>query len=129
MHVLGSLLPIGYLCFNVIAYQIPLFSNEGLWTPTSDKLFDTSSSDAVVALHKQLIEIESITGNEKDVGEWLASYLESNGLTVEKQEVAKNRYNIFAYPGKERRTKVLVTSHIDTVWEKNFIPSFSCAHC
>jgi acetylornithine deacetylase len=91
----------------VVAEQAPLL-------PTSNPS-TKSSTNELLSLHKKLIETESITGNEKDVGTWLASYLESAGLTVEKQEVARDRYNIFAYPGKERKTKILVTSHIDTV--------------
>ncbi|KAK3064554.1 hypothetical protein LTS18_006112 [Coniosporium uncinatum] len=71
-------------------------------------------------LHRKLVQIESITGNEYEVGTWLASYLESHNLTVEKLEVAPNRFNVFAYPGTEKKTKVLVSSHIDTV--PPFIP-------
>jgi acetylornithine deacetylase len=48
------------------------------------------------------------------VGDWLASYLEDLDYTVEKQHVAKNRFNILAY-GKKRETTILVSSHIDTV--------------
>ncbi|KAF1982371.1 Zn-dependent exopeptidase [Aulographum hederae CBS 113979] len=86
--------------------------------PSSDPDADQnllSEHHDLLSLHKKLIEIESITGNEYDVGKWLAGYLESHGLTVEKQKVAEKRFNILAYPGKERKTKVLVTSHIDTV--------------
>jgi len=66
-------------------------------------------------LHRKLVQIESITGNELEVGTWLASYLESHNLTVEKLEIAPNRFNVFAYPGTANKTKVLVSSHIDTV--------------
>jgi len=66
-------------------------------------------------LHRKLVQIESITGNEYEVGTWLAPYLESHNLTVEKLEVAPNRFNVFAYPGTENKMKVLVSSHIDTV--------------
>jgi acetylornithine deacetylase len=72
-------------------------------------------SSKLLSLHKHLVEIESITGNEKEVGKQLASYLQDHGLTVEKQEVAKDRFNVLAYPGNNSNTKLLVTSHIDTV--------------
>jgi acetylornithine deacetylase len=52
---------------------------------------------------------------ESAVGMFLKDYLESRDLTVELQEVENSRYNIYAYHGKERNTKVLLTSHIDTV--------------
>ncbi|KAJ8116914.1 hypothetical protein OPT61_g1763 [Boeremia exigua] len=75
---------------------------------------DSSASKELLALHKKLVEIESISDNELEVGTWLASYLEDNGFTVEKQEVAKNRYNLLAY-GSKRDTTILLSSHIDTV--------------
>jgi hypothetical protein len=88
--------------------QLPLNSHK------NPPFFPTKSSE-LLSLHKHLIEIESITRNEKEVGEWLASYLQDHGLTVEKQEVAKDRFNVLAYPGGNPNTKLLVTSHIDTV--------------
>jgi len=74
-------------------------------------------------LHKNLVNIESITGDEKAAGDWLAAYLESHGLAVEKQHVAKGRFNVIARPrsGDDGTTpRVLLTSHIDTV--PPFIP-------
>lgn len=65
-------------------------------------------------MHKKLVEIESISDNELEIGTWLTSYLEDNGFTVEKQKVAKDRYNLLAY-GSKRDTTILLSSHIDTV--------------
>jgi acetylornithine deacetylase len=81
----------------------------------SPRLLPVATSNELLSLHRKLIEIESISGNEKPVGEWLKDYLEGKNLTVELQEVEEGRYNVFAYPGQERKTKVLVSSHIDTV--------------
>ena len=39
----------------------------------------------VLALARQLIDIESTTGNEGEVGVWLASYLRSRGYSVLEQ--------------------------------------------
>jgi acetylornithine deacetylase len=75
---------------------------------------DPTSSKELLHLHRKLVEIESITHNEQHVGEWLASYLKDLDYTVEKQHIAKNRFNILAY-GKKRETSILVSSHIDTV--------------
>jgi acetylornithine deacetylase len=89
--------------------------------PIHDPAISTGSTASLLALHKSLIEIESITGNEHDVAQYLISYLKSQNFTIETQEVgagtegSKPRENIFAYIGKERKTKVLVSSHIDTV--------------
>lgn len=90
------------------------------------------SSDPLLAFHKALVEIESISGNEHDVGVFLAKYLESKDFTVVKQEVSpvknseeseasKPRYNIYAYPSSlSEQPSILVSSHIDTV--PPFIP-------
>lgn len=74
-------------------------------------------TDDLIAFHKNLTQIESITYNEEEVGNWLADSLESQGYNVEKQYVDKEagRFNVYAYPGDIRKTKVLVSSHIDTV--------------
>ena len=70
--------------------------------------------------HKNLTQIESISGNEKEVGEWLADSLTSQGYQVEKQVVSKDplRFNVLAWPGSKREAAVLISSHIDTVSER-----------
>lgn len=85
----------------------------------------TDTISNLISLHKDLISIESITGNEYDVGHYLHSYLSSRNFTVETQYVHsvqptasphdKPRLNIFAYRGTTRSTRLLVTSHMDTV--------------
>ena len=82
-------------------------------------------TDDLIAFHKNLTQIESITYNEEEVGNWLADSLESQGYNVEKQYVDKEagRFNVYAYPGNVRETKVLVSSHIDTVRPFPFLRS------
>ncbi|RII10360.1 acetylornithine deacetylase [Alternaria sp. MG1] len=77
-------------------------------------VLDTSTSKDLLHLHRKLVETESITENEKSVGDWLTEYLRAHDWTVEKQEVSKDRYNLLAYGGK-RETTILLSSHIDTV--------------
>jgi acetylornithine deacetylase len=77
-------------------------------------LLTASESQALLSLHRHLIETESITGNEKNVGDWLTTYLRSHNWTVERQEVSPDRYNLLAY-GTKRETTILLTSHIDVV--------------
>ncbi|KAJ5097874.1 hypothetical protein N7532_004875 [Penicillium argentinense] len=73
----------------------------------------------VVDLHRQICQVESITGNERPVAEVLVSYLEQKGFTVEKQPVPSTypdeRYNVLAYMGETRDTKICLSSHIDVV--------------
>ncbi|KAF8863349.1 putative peptidase M20 domain-containing protein [Acephala macrosclerotiorum] len=80
-----------------------------------------SSTSPLLELHKSLIEHESITGNEHHFAQYLISYLKSKNFTVETQDVGPfedqklSRENILAYIGKLRQTRMLVSSHIDTV--------------
>ncbi|CAF9904365.1 MAG: hypothetical protein ALECFALPRED_007538 [Alectoria fallacina] len=89
------------------------------------------SKDSLFSLHQNLINIESISGNEQTVGEFLEAYLKSHNYTVERQYVdplptslqdfraeepnQKQRFNLLAYPGENRQTPVLLSSHLDTV--------------
>lgn len=90
---------------------------------TNQQPLDSSGRipSTLLELHKALIEHESITGNEHGVGQWLISYLKAQSYTVETQEVTpassfqQARLNVFAYVGKARETRTLITSHIDTV--------------
>ena len=79
-------------------------------------------SSLLFSLHRDLVNIESISNNEHQVGVFLESYLKDHNFTVERQYVdflesqSKNaRFNLLAYPGSKRQTPLLLTSHIDTV--------------
>ncbi|KAK5133650.1 hypothetical protein LTR08_007504 [Meristemomyces frigidus] len=100
-----SLLLIGAAAASLM--QEPLQARRGHLSLTYD----------LIAFHKNLTQIESITGNEEAVGEWLVASLKSQGYSVERQYVEEKpaRFNILAWPGKERDAKVLLSAHIDTV--------------
>lgn len=70
---------------------------------------------SLLKLHRSLMEIESITGNEYAVANYLTKYLKNSGLTVETQHVEDKRYNIYAYYGEQRNTSTVISSHIDVV--------------
>ncbi|KAK9476602.1 hypothetical protein V1514DRAFT_168165 [Lipomyces japonicus] len=80
------------------------------------------SKDELLDLHRNLIDIPSVTLSENDVASYLGTYLADRGFTVERQQISTDpaRENIYAYKGITRDTKVLLTSHIDTV--PPFIP-------
>lgn len=63
-------------------------------------------------LTKNLVNIESVTGNEKSCGEFLAGYLEKQGFKVELQAVPEGRSNVLATLG---RPDVVLSTHMDTV--------------
>jgi acetylornithine deacetylase len=67
----------------------------------------------VFELTRRLIDIPSVSGEELEVGRFLASYLESLGYGVELQEVEKSRANVIATKGA--RARVVLSTHMDTV--------------
>ncbi len=74
-----------------------------------------SSFMDLFALTRQLIDIESITGNEATVGEAIANKLTRLGYAVERMPVEGDRCNVWAtHPGSPRPQLVLST-HMDTV--------------
>lgn len=66
----------------------------------------------VFELTRRLIDIPSISGDEKAVAEFLADYLDGLGFTVELQMAADRRPNVYARRGEP---DVVLSSHTDTV--------------
>lgn len=67
----------------------------------------------LVELTRQLIDIPSITGDELEIGRFLASYLEKLGYHVELQEMAASRANVIATTANLPR--LVLSTHMDTV--------------
>jgi acetylornithine deacetylase len=67
----------------------------------------------VTELTRKLIDIPSVTGEEKLIGLFLKSHLEELGYVVEMQEVENDRFNVFATTGAWPR--VVLATHLDTV--------------
>ena len=65
------------------------------------------------ALTRRLIDIPSVTGNEGEVGQFLAAHLETLGYAVELQAVAGERCNVIATAGAPPR--FVFSTHMDTV--------------
>ncbi|KAL9081987.1 MAG: hypothetical protein Q9159_006834 [Coniocarpon cinnabarinum] len=106
--------------------QLPLFNPSASAASPSPALSGSSLS-ALLALHKSLISIRSITGHEQNITTFLSTYLESRNFSVELQPVEPEpgldapRHNIYAYPrGCTRDVDIVLTSHVDTV--PPFIP-------
>jgi acetylornithine deacetylase len=74
-----------------------------------------------VPLTRQLVDIESTTGNEHEVAEFLAGYLEKAGFAVERMPVEHSRFNIFAHWPESPAPAVVFSTHTDCV--SPFIPS------
>jgi acetylornithine deacetylase len=77
--------------------------------------------NAVVALTRQLVDIESITGNEAAVGNFLCDELLRRGFQATRIPVEGERCNVFAVSPEESRPAVVFSTHMDTV--PPFIPS------
>ena len=70
-------------------------------------------------LTRQLIDIPSLTGDEKALAEFLAEQLTTLGYHVQRQAVANDRFNLIATTGAAPR--LVFSTHLDTV--PRFIPS------
>ncbi|KAI0021693.1 hypothetical protein F4780DRAFT_276171 [Xylariomycetidae sp. FL0641] len=110
-------------------------------SPSTPHLSSSSSSsapayrDELVSLHHALVEIPSITYNEKAVGDFLVQYLKDRGFATARQPVpppasadnnnnntttvSNERFNVLAWRapagGGDPSPRVVVSSHIDTV--------------
>lgn len=75
----------------------------------------------LVSFTRQLVDIESITGNEARVGETLARELAAMDFKVQKMPVEGDRFNVLATSPDEPKPAVVFSTHMDTV--PPFIPS------
>jgi acetylornithine deacetylase len=79
---------------------------------------DSIAPVAPVALTRALVDIDSTTGQESEVGRWLADYLRGLGFSVTTQPVDESRFNVFAMIGNPL---VVFSTHFDCV--PPFFPS------
>ncbi len=75
----------------------------------------------LVGFTRQLVDIESISGNEGPVGDFLCGELQRLGFRAEKIPVEGQRNNIFATAPEQPQPAVVFSTHMDTV--PPFIPS------
>ncbi|MGE0866578.1 MAG: M20/M25/M40 family metallo-hydrolase [Vicinamibacterales bacterium] len=71
-----------------------------------------------LSLARQLIDIESTTGNEGQVAAWLAAFLRGRGYSVLEQPLGNGRANVIAAVGEP---EVVFSTHFDCV--PPFFPS------
>ena len=64
---------------------------------------------------RQLVDIESVTGNESAVGQYLARELETLGYNVERMPVEGDRINVFAAPPNDPEPPLVFSTHMDVV--------------
>jgi acetylornithine deacetylase len=74
-----------------------------------------------VTLTRQLVDIESITGNEAGVGNYLYGELCRLGYQTSRMPVEADRFNVYATAPEQANPAIVFSTHIDTV--PPFIPS------
>jgi acetylornithine deacetylase len=74
-----------------------------------------------ITLTRQLIDIESISGNEASVGNYLYGELCRLGYQTKKMPVEGDRFNLYAISPEQPHPEVFFSTHMDTV--PPFIPS------
>ena len=67
----------------------------------------------VDALTHALVDIDSTTGREQEVGAWLTAYLRDLGYRVSQQPVSHGRFNVFAE--LDAAPRVVFSTHFDCV--------------
>lgn len=70
-------------------------------------------------LARDLIDIDSTTGREREAGEWLARFLRGRGYTVVEQPLDAGRVNLFAH--LDAAPRLVFSTHVDCV--PPFFPS------
>jgi acetylornithine deacetylase len=74
-----------------------------------------------VTLTRQLVDIESITGNEAEVGNYLYGELCRLGYQTTRMPVEGDRFNVYATSPEQPNPAIIFSTHVDTV--PPFIPS------
>ncbi|MGO8776221.1 MAG: M20/M25/M40 family metallo-hydrolase [Terracidiphilus sp.] len=69
----------------------------------------------IIAFTRELVDIESITGNERRVGKFLQDRLSMLGYNVRRIDVDSERFNVLALPPRQVSPKVVLSTHMDTV--------------
>src|SRR5213078_1181457 len=75
----------------------------------------------VVTFTRQLVDIESITGNEGPAADFLCKELNRLGYDAKKMPVEGERCNVYATTAEEPHPAIFFSTHMDTV--PPFIPS------
>ena len=63
---------------------------------------------------KDLIRINSISGNEKEISEYIENFFKKNNIPYTTQKVEEDRYNLIVTLGEGEKT-IIFNGHIDTV--------------
>lgn len=80
-----------------------------------DRMADAQDVEAMVEMAKDLVNIPSETGFEKEIGDYVAARFEEIGCNVALQEVEEGRNNVIArWPGSRPGPTLMFLAHFDT---------------
>jgi acetylornithine deacetylase len=105
----------------VNALSIPQRAASGKIARQDDEIESIISESPLLSLHRDLVEISSVTENEADVGEWLVAFLEEHKFSVQTMEVpvegnsSLERWNVWATMEPDITPRVVLTTHMDVV--------------
>ncbi|RVX74965.1 hypothetical protein B0A52_01242 [Exophiala mesophila] len=126
MHFLGSNCAGWALCLSLTIWgattsAIPRRAFHQPIARQDSEIESIIAESPLLTLHRDLVEIESISDDEGDVGEWLAEYLEDHDFTVDLIEVpvpgnsSVERWNLYATQDASVTPRVILTTHLDVV--------------
>jgi acetylornithine deacetylase len=107
------------ICFRLISHYQNSAARRPDRTPAPPSVILLAMD--VVALTRQLVDVESITGNEAPVADVLHRELSRLGYRAEKMAVEGDRCNVWATSPQQPYPEIVFSTHMDTV--PPFIPS------
>ena len=72
-------------------------------------------ADAAIALTRELVRIDSVSGREAGVAAAIARYLGGHGIEADIVDVDGDRRNVLAFVGRRDAVNLLLSGHTDTV--------------
>jgi acetylornithine deacetylase len=78
-------------------------------------LLGSSITMDIISLTRQLIDIESVTGNEGRAGAFLADHLKRLGYNAQRMPVEGERANVYATSPQDPNPAIVFSTHMDTV--------------
>lgn len=80
----------------------------------SDNKLEIQSS-RLKNLLKNMVDIYSPSGKEEEILEFAEDYMKKQGMSVTRQEVSENRYNLLVLPDDEDKIDLCFIGHLDTI--------------
>ncbi|ETN41109.1 uncharacterized protein HMPREF1541_03044 [Cyphellophora europaea CBS 101466] len=123
LRLVPSALPSYLLLFtsSVAALSVPRRSVHQSLARQDDDIESIITDSPVLSLHRDLIEIESVTADEGEIGQWLAEWLEEHDFNVTLQPVPVDddpdyeRWNVYATRDPSSAPRAILTTHMDNV--------------